>query len=106
MARGSCTMMSEILAMTPTKTAEVEIRNMMGIHLRPASNPVQICNRYPDCDVTLTKDDQSVNGRSIMGVIMLAAEQGSVLKIEVKGKKCEELLAEMIALVENKFGEE
>jgi phosphocarrier protein len=85
---------------------EVEIRNVMGIHLRPASSMVQLANQYPDCEVTLTKDGQSVNGKSIMSVIMLAAEQGSVLKVEVHGPDCEKLLAALIALIEGKFGEE
>jgi phosphocarrier protein len=87
-------------------SAEVEILNMMGIHLRPASALVQLCNRYPDCEVALTKDGQTVNGNSIMSVIMLAAEQGSLMRIDVAGERCEELLAEIRALVESRFGEE
>lgn len=87
-------------------TAEAEILNMMGIHLRPASSLVQLCNKYPDCEVLLTKDGQTVNGMSIMSVIMLAAEQGSFLSIEITGEQCEELLKEIVTLIENKFGEE
>ncbi len=86
--------------------AEVQIQNMMGIHLRPASSLVQICNRYPDCEVASTKDGQTVNGRSIMSVVMLAAEQGSSLKIEVNGEDSDRLLADLVGLVESKFGEE
>jgi phosphocarrier protein HPr len=87
-------------------TAEVQIQNMMGIHLRPASSLVQICNRYPDCEVALTKDGQTVNGKSIMSVVMLAAEQGSSLKIEVTGNDSEQLLADLVNLIDGKFGEE
>ena len=87
-------------------TAHVEIKNMMGIHLRPASSLVQLSNRYPDCEVSITKDGQTVDGKSIMSVIMLAASQGSMLKVDVHGVGCEKLLADLVALVESKFGEE
>jgi phosphocarrier protein HPr len=87
-------------------TAEVEIRNVMGIHLRPASSIVQIANQYPDCELTITKNGQSINGKSIMSVIMLAAEQGSILKLETQGPDCEKLLAALVALIEAGFGEE
>ncbi|MFP4380138.1 MAG: HPr family phosphocarrier protein [Candidatus Sumerlaeia bacterium] len=85
-----------------------EITNMMGIHLRPASNIVQIANQYPDCEVELTKDGQTVNGKSIMSVIMLAAEQGSTIKIEVHGdeSKGRQLMDDLLELIANKFGEE
>ena len=89
-----------------TSSALVEISNTLGIHLRPASNVVQVCNRYPNCDVELTKDGLTVNGRSIMSVIMLAAEKGSVLQIKVMGDECEDLLRDLIELIEAKFGEE
>ena len=87
-------------------TGEVEITNMMGIHLRPASSIVQASNKYPECEVELTKDGQMVNGKSIMSVIMLAAEQGSMIEITVTGEHCEALLADLVALIESKFGEE
>lgn len=87
-------------------SAQVEITNMMGIHLRPASSLVQTCNRYPNSEVELIKDGQGVNGKSIMGVIMLAAEQGSTIEIRVSGDGCNELLSELVTLIETKFGEE
>lgn len=90
----------------PTVSAEVKIPNMMGIHLRPASAMVQATNAYPDCEVQLTKDGQSVNGKSIMSVIMLAAEKDSTIQIEVTGENAEALLADLVKLVEDGFGEE
>ena len=66
-------------------TAEVEIRNQMGIHLRPASSLVQVCNQYPACEVEFSKTGLVVNGKSIMSVIMLAAEKGSTIGIKVMG---------------------
>lgn len=89
-----------------TSVAELEITNMMGIHLRPASNLVQMANQYPDCEVTYTKDGQTVNGKSIMSVIMLAAEKGCKIKVEVTGDDSDNLLKEIVALVEDKFGED
>jgi len=86
-------------------TAQVEITNVMGIHLRPASSMVQIANQYPDCEVALTKDGQTVDGKSIMSVIMLAAEQGSSLKIDVKGLNGQKMLDELVALIQSGFGE-
>jgi phosphocarrier protein len=85
---------------------KASIKNTMGIHLRPASSLVQTCNRYPDCEVEFAKDGQSVNGKSIMGVIMLAAEQGSEIEIKVVGDECNQLLAELVALIDAKFNEE
>jgi phosphocarrier protein HPr len=87
-------------------SAHVEIKNMMGIHLRPASSLVQLSNRYPDCEVAITKDGQTVDGKSIMSVIMLAANQGSMLIFEVRGPDCEQLLKDLVALVDSKFGED
>ena len=87
-------------------SARVEILNAMGIHLRPASSMVQACNEYPECEVELSKDGQFVNGRSLLSVIMLAAEMGSVIDIKVSGPGAQDLLAELVDLIENKFGEE
>ena len=89
-----------------TATSLVGIENPMGIHLRPASSLVQVCNRYPECEVELRKDEQTVNGKSIMGVIMLAAQQGSEIEIKVSGEECENLLAELVALCKSNFGED
>ena len=54
------------------------VRNKMGVHARPAALIVQTANRFP-CDVTLVKDGQPVNGKSIMGVLMLAAPMGTTV---------------------------
>ena len=65
--------------------ATMTIENSLGLHLRPASQLVQVANRYPDCEVRVRKDGTTVDGKSIMGVIMLAAEQGSDITFEVWG---------------------
>jgi phosphocarrier protein HPr len=90
----------------PSAKTQVEVVNTMGIHLRPASSIVQLCNQYTSCEVELTKDGQPVNGNSIMSVIMLAAEQGSIITIEVRGEGCEQLIADLTDLFKRGFEEE
>jgi len=85
--------------------ATVTIPNSLGLHLRPASQLVKIASKYEKCDVFLTKDGQSINAKSIMGVIMLAAEQGSELILEANGEGSEEAIRELVALIESGFGE-
>ena len=73
------------------------VRNKMGLHARPAALIVQTANRYP-CDVTLEKDGQNVNGKSIMGVLMLAAAKGTTVNVRTEGdeaQKCADAIAEL-----------
>jgi phosphocarrier protein len=64
-----------------------------------------LANRYPDVEITVSKDDESVNGKSIMGLMMLAAGLGSKLRFSAKGKESAALLTEMEALFARKFDE-
>ena len=84
---------------------EFTVQNRMGIHTRPAAQIVRLANRYPDVEITVSKDDEVVNGKSIMGLMMLAAGQGSVLRCSVRGKDASPLLDEMDALFARKFDE-
>ncbi|MFM9001207.1 MAG: HPr family phosphocarrier protein, partial [Opitutia bacterium] len=59
-----------------SKSREFTVQNRMGIHTRPAAQIVRLANRFPEVDVSVSKDDESVNGKSIMGLMMLAAGQG------------------------------
>ena len=86
-------------------TREFTVQNRMGIHTRPAAQIVRLANRYPEVEVTVSKDDEVVNGKSIMGLMMLAAGQGSKLRFSVKGKDAKLFLDEMDALVVRKFDE-
>lgn len=83
----------------------VTIRNKLGLHARAATRFVQLASKYP-CEVAVTKDGQRVNGKSIMGVLMLVASVGSDIAIETKGPSAEEAANALVALVESKFGEE
>jgi phosphocarrier protein HPr len=84
---------------------EFTVQNRMGIHTRPAAQIVRLANRYPDAEITVSKDDESVNGKSIMGLMMLAAGLGSKLRFSAKGKDSAALLTEMEALFARKFDE-
>ena len=84
---------------------EFTVQNRMGIHTRPAAQIVRLANRYPEVEITVSKDDESVNGKSIMGLMMLAAGQGSKLRFSVRGKDSPQFLDEMDALFTRKFDE-
>jgi phosphocarrier protein HPr len=99
-------MSSQKLEMTETgHRAKVMIKNSLGLHLRPASQLVKLASQYTDCEVMLSKDGQVINAKSIMGVIMLAAEQGSELIIEAHGEGSEGAVSAIVTMVEEGFGE-
>lgn len=85
---------------------EVTINNEAGLHLRPAAMFVQTANKHKGCEVFVTRDAQRVNGKSIMGLVMLAAAKDSRLTIECSGDGAENALNELCTLIENKFGME
>jgi phosphocarrier protein HPr len=81
------------------------VRNKMGLHARPAAQIVQTANRYP-CDVILEKDGQEVNGKSIMGVLMLAAAMGTTVTVRTDGEQAQQCADAIGALFEKGFNEE
>jgi len=81
------------------------VQNKMGIHARPAAMMVRVSNKYSDAEVWVEKDDESVNGKSIMGLMMLAAGHGTKLRFRVSGLSAEKLLREMEELFARKFEE-
>lgn len=86
-------------------TAEVVIDNRNGLHARPAAMFVKISSRYRS-EVWVEKDGERVNGKSIMGLMMLAAGKGSKLHIVAEGADADKAVAEIKNLVETRFGEE
>jgi len=88
------------------KSEKVILRNKLGLHARPASHFVKIAARFKDTTVELVRGSEIVNAKSILGVMMLAAGQGSELEIRVDGASEDQCLAELIELVEKKFYEE
>lgn len=83
----------------------VTIVNRLGLHARPAAEFVKIAGRFP-CEVKVRKDSVEVNGKSIMGMMMLAAEQGSQLVIQASGEDTEGALDALEALIRAGFGED
>ncbi len=87
------------------KTVRVTITNPLGFHARPAALFVQRASKYENCEVFVEKDDDRVNGKSIMGLMMLAAEQGSELTITTRGENVDRCLEDLVDLIKNNFGE-
>ncbi|MGH7574509.1 MAG: HPr family phosphocarrier protein [Longimicrobiales bacterium] len=83
----------------------VQIANQLGLHARPAAEFVKRANRYR-ADVCVRKDDIEVNGKSIMGMMRLAAEPGSELTIRASGEDSAAAVRDLVALVESRFGED
>jgi phosphocarrier protein len=81
------------------------IRNRLGLHARAAALLVKTANRFVS-EVTLEKDDLEVNGKSIMGILMLAASKGSKITLKVNGKDSAQAIQILGKLIEDKFGEE
>ncbi len=89
---------------TTTEERRVTISNRMGLHARPAAEFVKLAGKF-DADIHLSKDGFEVNGKSIMGVLMLAAEQGTEMVIRGKGDDAAEAVEALSQLVEQGFGE-
>ena len=85
--------------------AEVTIRNRKGLHARASAKFVKCAERF-EATVRVVRDGQSVGGTSIMGLMMLAAGQGAVLRLEAEGPEGPEVIDALVALVESGFGEE
>ncbi|KPL02860.1 MAG: hypothetical protein AMJ90_04705 [candidate division Zixibacteria bacterium SM23_73_2] len=84
---------------------EVQIKNKLGLHARPAAMVVKSVSRFKS-EIRFIKDDLVVNGKSILSVMGLAAEKGSIIKIRVEGEDEDQALEELVGLFESKFGEE
>jgi phosphocarrier protein HPr len=84
---------------------EIMIINRPGLHARPAAMFVRIASRYRS-EVWVEKDGEQINGKSIMGLMMLAAGQGSKLTIRCEGPDAEKLIEELEELIQQKFNED
>jgi len=79
--------------------------NRLGIHARPAALFVKVANKF-ESDIAVEKDGEAVNGKSIMGLMMLAAAQGSKLTVAARGRDAAAAVAELEQLFVNKFNED
>jgi phosphocarrier protein len=85
--------------------AVVRVRNVKGLHARASAKFVRLAETF-DADVVVTRDDQSVGGTSIMGLLMLAAGPGTDLKLTTSGPEAQAALAALVELITNGFGED
>ena len=82
----------------PLIKKELTVKNKQGLHARPAAIFVQIANKF-DARITVRHDDEEVNGKSIMGILMLGAEKDSLIVVEADGDDAEAALAELEKLI-------
>ena len=86
----------------PTQT--LKITNIKGLHARASAKFAEVCEGH-DADATVRKDGMDTGGDSIMGLLMLAASIGTFIEVETTGPNADELMAALLALVADKFGE-
>jgi phosphocarrier protein HPr len=86
-------------------TREITVKNQLGLHARPAALVVRATTPFKS-QIFLVKDGTRINAKSIMGVMMLAAEFGSVLEVEAEGADAEAAAEAVVAVFEGKFGED
>ena len=86
-------------------TKELLVSNKLGVHARPAAMFVKIANRFT-CNIFVEKDGEKVNGKSIMGLMMLAAGPGSKLTVHAEGHDASAAIADLELLMNRKFDEE
>jgi phosphocarrier protein len=87
-----------------TFSKDLTIRNKMGLHARPAAQFVKRASKYK-CDIWVEKDDEPVNGKSIMGLMMLAAGRGESIKLTTEGVDAEEAMSDLEDLINTGFGD-
>ena len=87
------------------KQLEIEIINKLGLHARASAKLTQLAAGF-NSEIWVSRNSQKINGKSIMGVMMLAAGKGSTILIEAEGEDEAEAIAALEALIKNKFGEE
>ncbi len=90
---------------TSIMTKDFRVSNKLGIHARPAAMFVKTANRF-SCEIFVEKDGEKVNGKSIMGLMMLAAGPGSKVTVHAHGHDASQAMAELETLINRKFDEE
>ena len=83
----------------PLLSEQITVKNSQGLHARPAAMFVQIASRY-NSSVTVERDGEKINGKSIMGILTLGIQPGATVTLEVKGDDASEVFGELKALLE------
>jgi phosphocarrier protein len=86
-------------------TKDLRVGNRLGIHARPAAMFVKTANRF-NCDIFVERDGEKINGKSIIGLLMLAVGHGSTITVHAHGQDAAQAIAELEILIEGGFGEE
>jgi len=94
-----------MMASDDSVSRTITIQNELGMHARAATKFVQLAGKF-GCEVFISKDGHEVNGKSIMGVLMLVASKGSVVTVRARGERASEAVAGLAKLIEEKFGED
>lgn len=90
---------------TASNTVECTIKNKLGLHARPASLFVQTASKF-DCEITVQKEEETANGKSLMSLLVLSAPFGSKLRISAVGPDAEEAVKALLELINRRFDEE
>ena len=86
-------------------TGRFTVVNQLGLHARAATKLVQLASKFP-CDVEITREEQSANGKSVMGVLLLCGSKGTMLDVHARGERAEECVKAIGDLIADKFGEQ
>ena len=89
----------------PSLKREMIILNKLGVHARPSAMFVKTASRF-ECEILVEKDGEVVNGKSIMGLMMLAAGPGSKIHVQAKGSDAATAIQELEALIKRRFDED
>jgi phosphocarrier protein HPr len=85
-------------------TSRFKIINQLGLHARAATKLVQLASKFP-CDVEVSREDQTANGKSVMGVLLLCGSIGTVIEVRATGERAEECVEAIGKLIADRFGE-
>jgi len=90
---------------TNISSTDITVSNKLGLHARAAAKLTQLASQFQECEIFISRNNQRVNAKSIMGVMMLAAGLGTTVRVEVKGEHAHDALQAVVQLFANKFGE-
>jgi len=90
--------------MSASAVGRFEIVNALGLHARAATKLVQLAARFP-CDVQVAREEQSANGKSVMGVLLLCGSRGTIIEVTATGDRAQECVDAIGALIADRFGE-
>ena len=83
---------------------DIQIINKLGLHARASTRLTQTASQFP-CEIWIERNNRRVNAKSIMGVMMLAASNGSIITLETDGKQEQEAMTALVDLINSRFGE-